>query len=284
MHRFLAILLLSALGWAQAPTPATPKPAAEAKPTANLNDSDNARKAHAAMDQAIEALGGQAFLGYQNKHEQGRYYPMYHGRTESTGIPYSRYVEYPAKERLEVLHEKGAVKIDAKSDIVLIHNGDQGYEITFKGTGREDPADTAIYLRRRLHSIDWIFRKWTKDPGVAWFYDGLAVVDGKAADQVTLLNDKDDSVTLYFDQNTHLPLKTSHSFRDPKDKQRNTEEEVYDNYRRMQGIMTPHSISRFYNGDMAQQRFIATVTYNLNLPESTFEATVTYDPKQPLRK
>ena len=44
--------------------------------------------------------------------------------------------------------------------------------------------------------------------------------------------------------------------------------------------MTPHSITRKFNGDMSQQRFITTAHYNLNLPDSMFEATVTYDEKK----
>jgi hypothetical protein len=109
----------------------------------------------------------------------------------------------------------------------------------------------------------------------------MAVVDGKAADQVTLLNAENDSVTLFTDQNSHLPLKTSYSWRDPQDKQRNTEEEVYDHFKLVQGIMTPHSITRFFNGETSNQRFIYTAKYNVELPDSAFEASVTYDPKAP---
>jgi len=54
------------------------------------------------------------------------------------------------------------------------------------------------------------------------------------------------------DQNTHLPLKTSfYLARNPEDKQKNVEDEVYDNYRLVQGIMTPHSITRNFNGEMS---------------------------------
>ena len=284
MYRLIAILLLSALAASQAAAPT---------PAANLNDSDNAHKARAALDQTIQTLGGQAYLTYENKSEDGRYYPLYHGRSDSLGIPYTRYSKYPDKDRFEVLHMRsyfflyfsvGNVKIKDKSDIVVIHNGDKGYETTYKGTAPEDPADTATYLRRRRHSLDWVLRKWINDPGVALFYDGMAVVDGKAADQVTLLNAQNDSVTLFMDQNSHLPLKTSYSWRDPQDKQRNTEEEVYDHYKLVQGIMTPHSITRLFNGDMSLQRFINVTTYNLKLPDSAFEASVTYDPKAPPAK
>ena len=109
-------------------------------------------------------------------------------------------------------------------------------------------------------------------------------VDAKPADKVSLLNSQNDSVTVYLDQTTHLPLKTSYSWRDPTDKQRNTEQEIYDNYKPVEGVMTPHAITRLFNGDMSQQRFINTVRYNLKLPDTMFEATVTYDPMAPQKR
>jgi len=280
MRPLITILLLSALAFAQA---------APAKPPVSLNDSENARKARALLDQALQALGGDAFLNYTNRVEEGRYYPLYHGRTDSTGIPYNYYVQYPDKDRFEVLGEKdihiipGTIDIGGvhskKSVIVLIHNGQMGYETTFKGTAAQEKEDLDNYLRRRPHSLEWIFRKWAKDSTVALFYEGVTNVDAKIADQVSLLSSQNDSVTIYLDQGTHLPLKTSYSWRDPTDKQRNVEEEVFDNYKPVAGIMTAHSITRKFNGEMSQQRFINTAHYNLNLPDSMFDATVNYDSK-----
>jgi hypothetical protein len=40
----------------------------------------------------------------------------------------------------------------------------------------------------------------------------------------------------------------------------------------VQGVMTPHTITRFYNGDMSAQRFMTTVTYNQGISDSQFEA------------
>jgi hypothetical protein len=48
--------------------------------------------------------------------------------------------------------------------------------------------------------------------------------------------------------------------------------------------MTPHSFTRYFNGEMSQQRFITKAKYNLNLPDTLFEASVTYDPKAPIKK
>jgi hypothetical protein len=284
MNRLVAILLLSALGGAQT---------VPAAPAVNLNDSDNARKARSVLDQTVAALGGQPYLTYENKEETGRYYPLYHGRTESTGIPYNYYVQYPDRDRFEVIHTKdifliegsvGNVKVKNKFDVVLIHNGDKGYETTYKGTAAQDPEDLEKYVRRRPHSLEWVFRKWIHDSNVAWFYEGQSVVDGKECEGVTLLNSRNDSVSVYVDQNTHYPVKMSYSWRDPKDKQKNVEEEVYDNYKLVQGIWTAHSITRYYNGETSQQRFVNSASYNQKLPDSMFEASVTYDPKVPLKR
>src|SRR5215831_145114 len=290
----LFMLIASGLALGQqevAPPP--PSAAPTPKASVNLNDSDNARKARAVLDQTIQTLGGQAYLTYTNKSEGGRYYPLYHGHTNSLGIPYNYYVQYPDKDRFEVIHMRnifllygqvGNVPVKDKSDIVVIHNGAKGYEVTYKGTAAEEPEALANHLRRRDHSLEWITRKWINDPTVALFYDGIAVVDSKAADQVTLLNGQNDSVTLYIDQNTHLPLKTSYTWRDPKDKQKDTEEEVYDNYKLVQGIMTPHSITRYFNGETSQQRFINVAKYNLPLPDTMFDGSVSYNPYEPMKK
>ena len=98
------------------------------------------------------------------------------------------------------------------------------------------------------------------------------------AEQVTVTSAKNDSVTLYIDQSTYLPIKTSYSFRDPEDKQRSVEEELFDDYKPVQGIMTPRSVTRYFNGDMSAQRFVTTTTYNGEFPADIFSATVTYDP------
>ena len=289
MYRFVAIFVLSVLGAAQT-APSAPMPS---KGRVNLNESENAHKARALLDQTIQALGGQPYLTFENRRETGRYYPLYHGRTQSTGIPYNYYIAYPDKERFEVIHQKdifliegsvGNVKVKNKFDIILIHNGDKGYETTYKGTAAQDPLDLQNYLRRRAHSLEFVFRKWMRDPDVALFYNGASVVDGKECEGLTLLNSQNDSVDVFLDQNTHYPVKISYSWRDEKDKQKNTEEEVYDNYKLEQGIWTPHSITRYFNGETSQQRFITTAAYNLKLPETMFEAAVTYDPKLPPKK
>jgi hypothetical protein len=159
-----------------------------------------------------------------------------------------------------------------------VYRGDQGFEITYKGTRSDEPKSVADYLRRRECSLDWVIRKWLPQPGIALFYEGHTVAAQKDTEQISVMTASNQSVTLYIDTSTHLPVKKTYSWRDPTDKERNIEDEVYDNYRPVQGIMTPFSVTRFYNGDMSNQRFMNSVSYNKGLSESMFNAGVTYDP------
>jgi hypothetical protein len=264
MKYLLSAILLVAVGFAQTSAPA---------PSQSIPvDQENARKAKALIDQAVEALGGQAYLGIQDLTQEGRTYSFYHGRPNGVGVLYWRMYKYPDKERVE---------LTKKRDVAYLYIGDKGYEITYKGTRPVDAKDLTDSLRRRQFALDWVLRHWVHEPGVALFYDGTSVAADKPAEQVTILNSQNQGVTLDFDSSTHLPLKKSFTWRDPTDKERNVEEELYDNYRPVQGIMTPFSITRFYNGDMSNQRFLNSVSYNQGLAASLFEANVTYDSNQP---
>jgi hypothetical protein len=86
---------------------------------------------------------------------------------------------------------------------------------------------------------------------------------------------------LYFDTDTHLPVKKSFSWRDPVDRQKNLEEEVYENYRAVSGIMAPYNLTRYFNGDMASQRFLNSVTINQALDEAMFDPHSGYNPNKP---
>jgi len=48
--------------------------------------------------------------------------------------------------------------------------------------------------------------------------------------------------------------------------------------------MTPHNVTRFYNGDMANQRFLNSISYNQGLSDSMFSANPSYDPNKPPAK
>ncbi len=263
MRFFLLTILLGSLAFAQTDTSSGSNQQIPVQ-------QENVLKAKALLERAIQALGGQTYLSIQDISQQGRTYSFHHGRPSSYGVQFWRFYKYPDEERIE---------LTKKRDVVYVYNGDKGYEITYKGTRAEEAKDLADYNRRRQYALDWVLRHWLHEPGIALFYEGPSVAADKPAERVTILNAKNQGVTLDIDTNTHLPLKKTFYWRDPTDKERNVEEEVYDNYRPIQGIMTPFSITRFYNGDMSNQRFLNSVSYNQGLDDSKFLAQITYGPK-----
>src|SRR5437588_11372512 len=170
MKYAVPVCLLVALAVAQTSTP-TGKPA-------SIPEDENARQARTLIDQSIQALGGQAFLGYKEKSEEGRFYSFFHGQSNSAGTPYGRHTEYPDKDRLEIIHMKsyfflwftvGNVPAKGKNDIVVIHSGGKAYEITYKGTTAEDPTIATASLRRPAHSPEWANPNCTNEPGLPVF-------------------------------------------------------------------------------------------------------------------
>jgi len=64
------------------------------------------------------------------------------------------------------------------------------------------------------------------------------------------------------------------------DKERNTEEETYNGYRLIQGVMTPFGFTRYFNGDMQTERFVTAATYNQNLNPAMFDPSSGYNPNK----
>src|ERR1700684_3333853 len=185
-HLLLIVGLAFALGTsgcdeplaAPAAAPAASQSPSAASGTTTPADQENARQARALLDQAIQALGGQAFLNIRDIEQQGRTYSFYHGRPTSNGVLFWRFVEYPDRERIEVTPQR---------DVPYLYTGNKGYELTFKGPHAMEKKDLDDYLRRRRLSLETVLRTWVNDPTVALFYDGSALAGNLAAQQVTLI-------------------------------------------------------------------------------------------------
>lgn len=280
MKQFFPILVLVCSAWPQAwgqprngaaqqPQSSSTSQAVSPAPAISA-DQENANKAKAVVEQGIQALGGQAYLTIRDREQQGRGYSFHHGRESGGGVFWS-FAEFPDKERVELTKER---------DIAELYVGNKGYEITYKGPRPIEKKDLDDYLRRRRFSLDTVLRTWVNDPGVVFLFEGAVIAAQHPALQVTLINSQDESVTLCFDSDTHLPVKKSFSWRDPVDKQKNLEEEVYENYRQVSGVMAPYNLTRYFMGDMASQRFLNSVTINQGLDPAMFDPNSGYNPNK----
>jgi hypothetical protein len=283
----LPVLILLCAAWAQ--TPAQPQPQnassqqADAKaasqpkgttPAAVPEDADT-RKAKVLVQQAIQALGGDIWLNVRDRETQGRGYSFHHGRPSNGGAVFWSFSQYPDKQRDEITKER---------DIAELYVGNKGYEITYKGVHPMKDEDLTNYLRLRHYSLDAVLRAWVNEPGMLFLFEGNAIAAQHAALRVSLTNTKNETVTLYFDTDTHLPVKKTFEWRDPVDRQKNLEEEVYENYRPVSGTMQPYNVTRFFNGDMAAERFLNSITINEGLDQAMFDPNSGYNPNKPVKK
>ena len=257
-------------GRQSASAPAAPKSASESAPAAPVDP--DARKAKALIDQAIEALGGQTYLTIRDREQTGRSYGFHHGRSSGSGALFWLFSEFPDKERFEITKER---------DIAELYVGDKAWEITYKGAKPLEKKDLEDYMRRRRFSLETVLRSWANDPRVVVLYMGNAIAGQHSALQVTLINPQNEAVNLFFDVDTHLPVKKSFEWRDPVDRQKNLEEEIYENYREVSGVMTPYNVTRYFNGDMSNERFLFTATINQGLDETMFDPHSSYNPNKP---
>lgn len=269
--KFGLILLLSLVAAAQSSAPQSLAPTVNTPPATQANPQDaNAQKARQLINQAIQALGGQAYLNLKDIRQEGRAYSFSHGEANSLGTLFWRFWKWPDKDRIELTKQR---------DVIYIVNGDQGYETTFRGTRPDEAKNVTESLRLREFSLDHVLRLWLVEPDVALFYEGQTVADNREAERVTIMNGKKQAVTLYFDHENHLPIQKTFTWRDQQTRDRNEETEVYGDYHLIQGINTPFQVVREHNGEMTRQRFLTSVTYNTGIADSLFEAKVTYDPE-----
>lgn len=292
MKEFFPIMILVCSAWSHAwgePQNVTPPPAPQTSSATSKNfpasapaskapvDKEtlqNAAQAKAIIDQGIQALGGQTYLTIRDRETQGRTYGFHSGRPTGSGGLFWGFSEFPDKERVELTKER---------DIAELFVGNKGYEITYKGPHPIEQKDLDDYLRRRRFSLDTVLRTWINDPSVILLFEGNAIAAQHPTLRVTLVNSQNESVTLFFDVETHLPIKKSFEWRDPVDRQKNLEEEIYENYRPVSGIMAPYNVTRYFNGDMANQRFLNSVTINQGLDPAMFDPNSGYDPNKPAK-
>jgi hypothetical protein len=222
----------------------------------------NQKKARATLDAMVAALGGDRWLALSNTMQQGRTSGFYLGKPTGMTSEFYEIQKFPDQTRIE---------LGKKRNVLEIISGGQAWEITYKGK-RELPKDQVQELiRRRDHSLQTAMRVWLNDPKTVLIYGGQNLVERHLADQTTLINAENDSITIQTDAETHLPLRRTFQWRDPLYKDKNTDAEEYDDYHLVEGLPTAYTITRYHNDDMTNQRFLSRAAYNISLTPDMFD-------------
>jgi hypothetical protein len=237
-----------------------------ASPRAHAQDEvllpeQSAAKAKEILNQAIDALGGPAYLNVHDVTCIGRISQFGHSG-ELNG--FGHFIDYampPLKDRTENL---------PKRNIISVYNGDKGWELDRGGVSEATITDLATYQEDVKKDIDNILRHRIHEPGMIFRYGGLDVVDYQESDWVELVDSDNRTFRIAIARTTHLPVRKVVDTRNANTRMRIEEVEFYSNYQPINGIQTPFQITRERNNIKVYQVFFDKYDYNTNLSDSLF--------------
>lgn len=220
----------------------------------------SAAKAKAILQQAIDALGGAAYLNVHNSDCTGRYAQFQHSGEIGGYLEIHEYREMPDKSRIEY---------DPKAIIVNVYAGDKGWSLDRSGVSELPASDMADYQEQLRMQLGNVLRNRLNDPSLFFRYGGSDVVDLKQADWVEI-GDQGRTLRVAVGRSDHLPIRSVLELRDPKTGEKTERSTYYTSYHVIDGIQTPFRESRFLNGRQVYQVFWESCSYNVDLPADFF--------------
>jgi len=248
--------------------------AAHSQSPDTLMPEQSAAKARQVLQQAIQALGGAAYLGVKDSTCTGRLSTFEHNGAVTGTVKFVTSVKLPDKDRTEYSYKTYTDIIVAqlhKTNMTAdAHNGDRGW--TLNGGGVEDlPADAiALIQEQRRKSLNVLLRERLNEPGLEFRWGGTEVIDLRRVDWVEINDAEHHTMRLAFDESTHLPSRAVYETLDPATRERNEEIEYYSNFHTIQGVGTPYQRARERNGLKFYQAFYDECRYNTGLSDSLF--------------
>jgi len=235
-------------------------PSAHAQNPDEIMPEASAAKAKAILQQAIDALGGAAYLNVHNSDCTGRFAQFQHSGEIGGYIELREYREMPDKNRVEY---------DPKALIVDLYAGDKGWTLDRSGVSELPAADMADYQEQLKMQMGYVLRNRMNESRLFFRYGGRDVVDLKEADWVEI-GDQGRNLRIAVGRSDHLPIRSVLLQRDPKTGENSERSTFYTSYHLIDGIQTPFRESRFLNGRQVYQVFWESCAYNVDLPADLF--------------
>jgi len=219
-------------------------------------------KAQQLLDRAVQALGGPAFLHFKTLTTKGRVFAI---RDETTaGLEtYQSFVQYPDKRRFSY---------GKTPPVVLINNGDRGWEIDRYGLIDQPAEQLQRWITSNRYSLENLLRLRINDPGVLVQTGGVDFVDNAPTQSVEITAAGGTSVRVDFNRQTSLPTRITYQVRNPKSEDVDEYSDAYSDYKVCDGIKTPMHITRYANGERVGETFRNSAKYDEEYPARYFTA------------
>ena len=221
------------------------------------------------VDQAVQALGGDAYRSMEDRTESGRAYSFYREQLSGLSIAkiYTRYLT-PVPGQL-ASRERQSFGKDGYSSVLFTDQG--AWEVTFRGARPLADQRYDAYKDSTLRNIFYILRQRLDEPGLILFSQGADTYQNLPVEIVDITDADNRTVTAYFDRNTKLPVRQSFRRRNPETKDWDVEVTVFTKYRDVGGgVKWPFDVHRERNGEKIYEMFSDSVEINRDLTDDLF--------------
>ena len=222
------------------------------------------------VNEALQALGGNAFLKVEDRVETGRAYSFFREELQGLSIAriYTRYLSGGPPGKLHVRERESFGKND---DSAVLFTEDGAWEITYRGAKPLEEQRYANFQDSTQRNIFYILRMRLNEPGLILYSQGSDRWENRPVEIVDITGADNLTVTVYFDQFSKLPIRQVFKRRNPQFKDFDTEVTLYAKYRDVGGgVKWPFDVRRDRNGEKIFEMFADSVQINTGVADDLF--------------
>jgi hypothetical protein len=225
------------------------------------------------VEEALKAVGGDAYLAMEDRVETGRAYSFYREQLQGLSVAkiYTRYLA-PEPGKISVRERQNFGK---NQDMGVLFTEAGGWEVTFRGARPLEPKRLDTWRDGALRNIFYILRQRLQEPGMDFYSRGSDLFENLPIEIVDITDANGLTVTVFFSQLNKLPVRQTLKRRNPDYKDFDNEETLFAKYRNVGNrVMWPMSIRRQRNGEKLFEMYSESVQINKGLKDDLFTLPV----------
>ena len=226
-----------------------------------LTPEQSSAKAKQIINQLVEVLGGQRFLGAKGSECSGRVAQFGHNGEMTGYVDFHEYWQFPDKKRTDY---------GKKDNVIDVFAGDEGWTLDRGGVSEEAATVVSDFQGALKRSLNHLLRQRVREQGTSYRFAGLAVVDLRQVDWVEITDADEQMIRVAVDRATHLPVRSVAVIDDRENGVKIEEVTVYTNFQMVDGVNFPKQVSRERDGRRTAQVFYDSCQPNPNVPPDFF--------------
>ncbi len=224
------------------------------------------------IEQALESVGGGAFLDIRNSVRAGRAYSFYNRQVRGLAriTIYDRFDEPKPNAGADWLPVSRREVYTEKGDYYALFLNGKGYEVTYRGAVPQPKDYMQRYRLAGRRDIFYFMRYRMNEHGLYYYYTGTEIIDNTPCDAVDITDAEGEAITVYLRQADKLPLSQVYLRRDPKTRIPYEERSVFGRYREVGPTLLPWIIRRERDGDKVFELFARSYQINVEIDPKIF--------------